>query len=48
MVTVVFAVAVCPLSSVALHVIAVAPVGAPAELKTAVELLPLIVPAAAE
>jgi hypothetical protein len=47
-VTLVLAVAVCPLSSDTLHVIATGPAGAPAELKTAVEPLPLIVPEAVE
>ena len=42
------AVAVWPLSSVTLHVIAVEPAGAPAELNSAVAPAPLTVPDAAE
>jgi hypothetical protein len=48
MVTLVFAVAVWPLSSDTLQVIPVVPVGAPVEEKTAVLPLPLPCPAAAE
>ena len=48
MVTPVFAVAVCPLSSVTVQVIAAGPVGAPAELKVAEAPLPLTVPEATE
>jgi hypothetical protein len=48
MVTLVFAVAVCPLSSATLQVIPTAPVGAPAEENVAVVPLPLTEPAEAE
>ena len=48
MVTLVCPVAVCPLSSVTLQVMLVAPVGAPVEVKVAVVPVPLMVPADAE
>ena len=48
MVTEVFAVAVCPLSSDTLQVMPTAPVGAPVELKVAEVPVPLMEPEAAE
>jgi hypothetical protein len=48
MVTVVSLLAVCPLSSVTLQLIATGPAGAPVEVKAAVVEVPSTVPAAAE